>query len=330
MSNSSLLRSTTMLSGLVGFSFLAATAAWAADLTLYTKAPPVTLDPAVDGVNGKVDGYGGSIANKRMFGANGTLSLPAPGQFGVQLDGNIGRLDDRTFGALAGHWFWRNPSQMLIGVYVSNTFWDRFGGVYLTQVAGEGEYYFGKFTVQGIVGAEFGNSVSNSTSGTFIVPPGNQPCCAGGTPGVATTTTFTEGYDIKTRFFDQINLKYYFIDNFDAFVGHRYLGGKNALALGGELAAPIGKNMMASAFVEARVGENDFHGVWGGVKLYFGQSDKPLIARHRRDDPPNWTVDTLFSILNNHTGSESSTSTKFCTPPRVLLPNGNCESGRPT
>jgi hypothetical protein len=329
MSNRTLLQSTTMLSGLVGCTFLAAGAAWAADLQVYTKAPKATLastlDPAVDGVNGKLDGYGGSIASMRIFGVNGSLSLPVSGQYGVQFDGNIGSLDSSKFAAGAGHWFWRNPSQMLVGVYASETYWDRFGGVDVTQVAGEGEYYLGKFTVQGIAGVEFGNSVSSSATSTSIVPPGTQPCCAGGTPGVATTTTFSQGYDIKTRFFDQINLKYYFDDNFSAYVGHRYLGGENALALGGELATPLGKGLMASAFVEGRVGEDNFRGVWGGLKLYFGQSDKPLIARHRRDDPPNWTTDTLFSILNNNTSSSSSTSSHFCTAPRTLQANGNCE-----
>jgi hypothetical protein len=29
------------------------------------------------------------------------------------------KLDDSSFGAVAGHWFWRDPSQMLIGIYVS-------------------------------------------------------------------------------------------------------------------------------------------------------------------------------------------------------------------
>ena len=330
MSKHGLLQTTTMLSGIVGCTFLAASAAWAADMNVYTKAPAATLasklDPAVDGLNGKFDVYGGSISNKNLFGVNGTFSVPLAGQFGLQIDGNIGTLDSSTFGALAGHWFWRNPRQMLVGIYASQTYWNRFGGVHVTQVAGEGEYYFGQFTLQGIAGAEFGNSASSSTTSTSIIPPGTQPCCLGGTPGLATTTAFSEGYDIKTRFFDQINLKYYLTENFSALVGHRYLGGQNALALGGEFASPLGKNVMASAFVEARIGENDFRGVWGGLKLYFGPDDKSLIARHRRDDPPNWTVDTLFSILNNHTTSQSSTSKPFCTPPRQLLPNGNCEA----
>jgi hypothetical protein len=79
--------------------------------------------------------------------------------------------------------------------------------VHVTQVAGEGEAYLGRFTVQGIAGVEFGNSVSNTTFGFGVIPP------VGGLPGVNTVNAFTEGYDVRTRFFDQINLKYYFTDN---------------------------------------------------------------------------------------------------------------------
>jgi hypothetical protein len=54
---------------------------------------------------------------------------------------------------------------------------------------------------------------------------------------------------------------------------------------------------MASAFVEGRVGSNQFEGIWGGLRVYFGQKEKSLIRRHREDDPTTW--DTLFSIIGN-------------------------------
>ena len=38
----------------------------------------------------------------------------------------------------------------------------------------------------------------------------------------------------------------------------------------------------------SRAGEGSFHGVWGGVRFYFGQKDKTLIRRHREDDPTDW------------------------------------------
>jgi Hom_end-associated Hint len=152
-----------------------------------------------------------------------------------------------------------------------------------------------------------------------------------------TVTTFTESYDVKTRFFDQINLAYYPTENWKAFVGHRYLGGRNAIALGSEFAQPLGGGVVGSLFVEARFADHDFPSIWGGLRFYFGQSDTPLIARHRRDDPPIWSADSLFSILNNHstsasgvsnqtsTSATSSSSTQFCLPPRPFLVGGFCE-----
>jgi hypothetical protein len=81
---------------------------------------------------------------------------------------------------------------------------------------------------------------------------------------------------------------------------------------------------MTSAFVEARTGEGQFNGVWGGLKVYFGQKDKSLMRRHREDDPPFW--DTLHSIVNNYHSSGSSTSTLFCNGGQDLQPDGTCES----
>ena len=312
-----------MLSGIVGGTFLTVPTVIAADLVPLKAPPSALLDPAVDGLNEKFIGFGGTIANRSVGGGLGAVSIPLQGQFGAQIDGGLGSLDGRGFASIAGHLFWRNPKQGLAGLYVNHTYWDQFGGVYVTQVAGEGAYYFGRITLEGIAGVEFGNAVSNTTTATSIVPPGG----IGAPPGIATTTTFIQGFDVRTRFFDQINLKYSFTDDWNGYVGHRYLGGRNALALGTEYARPLGRGVMGSAFVEARVGEGEFHGVWGGFKLYFGHKDKPLIARQRQDDPPVWSSDTLFSILNNETSSASSTSTAFCGAGQQIGPKtGNCEA----
>jgi hypothetical protein len=321
-----LLLSTTMLAGTVGSLLLSGFTATAADLPFKAQRKVTEpLDPpAVDGWNVKAEGYGGSIAGRSFGGGQGSITAPLPGPFGVQIDGGAGRLDGRMFDQVAGHLFWRNPNQALFGLYVSNTFWDQFGGVNVTHAGAEGELYWGRFTLQGIAGVEFGNSVSNATTATAIQPMGlgfNPPA------GVITTSTFITGFDVKTRFFDMVNLKYYFADNASAYVGHRFLGDKNALALGAEAALPFGHGIMGSAFIEGRVGEGDFHGVWGGIRFYFGNGDKPLIARHRTQDPNNWMPDNLFSILNSSTSSGSTSSTLFCDPPRTLLPDGSCEVG---
>ena len=298
-------RSINAQGALLASAILAGVIAWptaqaqAADLMPIKAPPPAASVYAVDGLNAKFDAFGGSIANRDVEGVRGAVTAPLSGPYGFQIDLGAGSLDGRAFGNIAGHLFWRDPSHALLGLYVSHTHWDQLGGVHASQVAGEGELYFGRFTLGGVAGVEFGNSVASSTTTTTTVPPGI------GVPGVTTTSVFTQGFDVKTRFFDQVNLKYYVTDDWDAYVGHRYQGGLNALALGTEVGIPVTRGIMASGFLEARVGEQDFHGVWGGVRFYFG-NDKPLIGRHRTQDPD--TYDALFSLLNSQTQSGSTSS----------------------
>jgi hypothetical protein len=321
------LLTTTMLTGIVGGVFLSVTRAGAADVAAvpYYKAPVILEQPAVDGINGKVEAWVGNIDRLSLYGYRGAFSIPLATQWGLQVDTSAGSLGSRAFGSIAPHLFWRDPSRGLVGLYASHTYWDQFGGVHVTQVAGEGEAYWGRFTVQGIVGVEFGNSVTSIATGGGVFPgPNPGPVPGGVPPGSIVNALFLQGYDIKTRFMDQINLKYYFTDDWNGYIGHRYLGGLNALALGTEAAVPLGWGRMGAVFVEARLGEHQFQGIWGGLKLYFGQRDKTLIRRQREDDPTYW--DTLHSIVNTYGSSGTATSTPFCTPPRVLQPNGTCES----
>jgi hypothetical protein len=303
---------TTMLVGVVGASFLSARDARAGDSVF---APNYA---AVDGVNGRVEALGGSLAHMSYYGSRGSLSLPLNGPFGVQFDGKLASLGGRTLGKIGTHLFWRNPAQGLLGIYASYVHWNQFGGVHAVHVGGEGEYYWGRWTLQGVAGVEFGNSSSNILTSTSIVPPN------GNTPGTISTSTLIDGYDIKTRFFDQINLKYYWTDNWDTYIGHRYFGGKNALALGTEAALPIGLGggRMASAFVEGRIGSGNYQGVWGGLKFYFGQTDKTLIRRHREDDPP--PVDDIFGIVNNFNQQLLQAIQQFCNNGPPI--DGSCEA----
>jgi hypothetical protein len=310
------LLSTTMLSGFAGASLcIAAWTASAADLsTPYFKAPPAPLfEPAVDAFNTKVEGFGGSVGGKSLYGSAGAMTVPLQGQYGAQVDGMVAGLDGSALTAVAGHLFWRNPSQALFGIYGSFTNWDRFGGVNVGQIAAEGEYFWGRFTLQGLLGAEFGNSASVVGSSTTLIPVPN---------GTLISTT-TQGFDVKTRFFDQINLKYYFNDYLSGYAGHRYLAGKNMAALGGEVAFPVARGVLGSAFVEGRLGESNTNSIWGGIKFYFGPDDKPLIKRQRQEDPPIYVIDTAITASSSGTPSSSSTSL-HCT--NGVKHNGTCEA----
>lgn len=314
--------STTMLSGMAGA--LLSAPAYAQNTQTPQNVPglpvpglPVPALPAVDGFNWNFDALAGSIAHLGIVGGAAAFTIPVGRQNGFQLDLHGGSLDGDGYGTAAGHLFWRDPNVGLLGFYGSFTRWNRYGGADVTQLSGEFEGYFGRWTLQGIAGVEFGNWVVASpgdiTRSTSITPV---PSVVG-VPGTATTRTISNSgaviYDIKTRFFDQINLKYYLTDNWDMYVGHRYLGGLHALALGTEFSLPLASGVMSSLFVEARIGEENFEGVWGGLKFYFGNSDKTRIRRHREDYVNKW--DNLFSILNSRTqlpATSQSRTTVFC------------------
>jgi hypothetical protein len=246
-----------------GFSF-ASGEVRSADMPV--KAAPAGCVQAVDGINGKLAGLGGSFGDHSIYGALGSLTLPLGCEWGFQFDATGASFDRRFLGAAAGHLFWRDPAKALLGVYGSFTYWDQVGGVRIGHVGPEAELYFGRWTLQGVAGVEFGNNPSELVGGLI------------------------QAYDIRTRFFDQVNIAYYLQDDLKVYAGHRYLGGSNALALGGEYGIPVGHGVMAALFAEGRVGERDYHGVWGGVRFYFGQKDKTLIRRHREDDPNDWNV----------------------------------------
>jgi hypothetical protein len=271
-----LVRVASILCGVAGSICLSTMTAGAADLP--TKAPkPIGCVQAVDGLNAKVAGWGGSLANKGLYGGSGSVALPLGCEFGAQIDGTAASFDSRFLGSVGGHLFWRDPSKGLLGAYGSYTFWDKAGGVRANHIGPEGELYNGRWTLQGVAGVEFGNTTS------------------------ATVGNLIQTYEIKTRFFDQVNLAYYLQDNLKVYAGHRYLGGKNALALGGEYGIPMSRGVMAALFAEGRIGENDYHGIWGGLRFYFGQKDKTLIRRHREDDPTDWGGG--FDGINNGSGT---------------------------
>jgi hypothetical protein len=284
-----------MLSSVVGASFITVLTAQAADVPVVTKAPTTAPLPAVDGINYKAELFGGAFDSRGFGGVKGSVTMPLAPRYGFQLDGIAGSLHSDFFGQAAAHLFWRDPAVGLLGLYASYTRWDRFGGVHAHHVAVEGEYYNGPWTLQGILGAEGGGTTS-----AFINP------------------LTIETYDVKSRFFDQINLHYYYQQNARVTVGHRYLGGKHALALGGEWAIPLAPRAMGAFTLEGRIGENDYKGVWAGLKIYYGQHDKPLIARHRQDDPNIWMM--IPAILNS----------RDFVPVPVIAVDGDADGDGPT
>jgi len=62
------------------------------------------------------------------------------------------------------------------------------------------------------------------------------------------------------------------------------MGGGEHLSLGLEYQASRNDRYGLSLFGEGRSDGNDYTGVWGEIRLYFGEN-KSLIRRHRENDP---------------------------------------------
>ena len=224
--------------------------------------------PAVDGLNAKIDGYGGGANHiSSLYGADGSLSIPLAQQWGAQIDGGVGSFNSSGTARGAGHVFWRDPSVGLVGAYGSYSHWNGIGAVNVPRIgtdigryAAEGEYYWGRWTVGGLAGYE-----------TVRV---NLPVVAGLAP-----------FSIPNRFFDAISASYYVTDNFKLSIGHVYTIGRNALTLGSEYGFALGGGRMAALFAQGVIAGGGKNAVLGGLRVYFGQHDKTLIERNRQDDP---------------------------------------------
>lgn len=287
-----------LLAGLSAFSCLPA---HAADVAV--KAPGIVYPaPAVDGFNTKIDAFGGTLTNESLYGAKGSFSLPLGHSYGLQIDGAVGSFDSEVFAAGQAHLFWRDPSRALFGLYASHTFWDKFSGLNATQLGAEGYLYNGPWSLGGTAGVEFGNATSGIVGGLI------------------------ESYDVQTRFFDKIDLSYYLNDNFRISVGHRYTGGRHAAAAGLEFGVATGGGTMVALFGEGRLGEDDYRGIWGGLRLYWGQKDKPLIGRHRQDDPPGFEPDNLATMKNGMTTKPvpDKSAPAGCPPEAPYMTSNGC------
>jgi len=237
--------------------------------------------PAVDGFNAKIDGYGGGANHiSSLYGADGSLAFPIAQQWGVQLDGGVGSFNSSGTARGAGHVFWRDPSVGLLGAYGSYSHWNGIGGVIIprtglsiSRFGAEGEYYWGRWTFGGVVGYE---------TVRF-----NIPAIVPGVPA----------FSIPDRFFDSIRTSYYVTDNLKLSIGHIYTIGRNALTLGSEYGFALGGGRMAALFAEGVIAGGGANLVRGGLRIYFGQHDKPLIDRNRQDDPHDEDALELAGIL---------------------------------
>src|SRR5437588_4365028 len=129
----------------------------AADLPRPRVVPPAPLQlPAVSQHNAKIGAFGGSIDGDQGWGLLGAFSVPLHRQWGLQVDGMWGSAGGSSFWGAAGHLFWRNPTQGLVGLYGSWVDWSPIGAQ-VQKIGLEAEGYRGAWTVSGILAMQSGD-----------------------------------------------------------------------------------------------------------------------------------------------------------------------------
>lgn len=127
--------------------------------------------PAVSAPNYKLDFSAGSFQGTHngdtTFEARGSYSAPLSFGTGYQIDGAIASVEngDVTWGAVAGHYFWRDPSVGLSGIYGDVSWYDN---VSYATVAYEGEYYYDRFTFASATGVQFGDVDTSFFTDSYI------------------------------------------------------------------------------------------------------------------------------------------------------------------
>lgn len=223
----------------------------AALLAAVTTAGPAVADdnlPAVSEFNSKVSAVGGAYDGMSVYLAEGSFSLPLTHSLGLQIDAIGGLHDGDGLGGGAAHLFWRDPSIGLAGLYGSGFASTADRNYTVGNVGVEGALYLGSFSLEALVGAQFVNRRDTDIFGTALVA-------------------------------------FYPIDDLRLHAGYRYWFGENIGVAGFEWQFP-GQNdnsINFGLFADGQVREDVVAG-WGGVRIYFG-SQKPLIRRHREDDP---------------------------------------------
>jgi hypothetical protein len=208
--------------------------------------------PAVDGVNGKLS-FAGLVDGPDVQNISGAVSFPLGQNMGLQIDGYAANVDLDILGGFpvyggAAHLFWRDPTQGLIGLYTDAIHFDVLSGYTVFNTGVEASLYLDRFSIDGALGYTYG--------------------------------------DVRDEdVFSQMSVSYYPTDNLSLYLGHGYAHGQNSVIYGAEWAFANQRRTASSFFAKGSVSEDGDHIAEIGVTIYFGQNRKPLLRRHREDDP---------------------------------------------
>ena len=211
--------------------------------------------PAVDGLNGKIT-YTNSIDGSDISMFSGSIAVPLGHSFGLQIDGafmpdiSVEGLGDSSLYGVGAHAFWRDPNRGLLGLVGHISHADFLDGIQFYTAAVESEKYWDQLSLENFVG-------------------------------------FTKVDFRDADFLSRSTLAYYPIDNLQFYVGHFHAHGFHGLRLGSEWSLGSRAGATPAIYADAAIIEGGHTSITAGARVYFGQSDKSLIRRHREDDPIN-------------------------------------------
>jgi hypothetical protein len=235
--------------------------------------------PAVSAVNGKlsteggVTGFGGDSSGVGVV--KGSLTTPLGHAFGFQVDGMAGTAFNAGFGGGTAHLFWRDPAIGLFGPFASL---EGGSGVRLGWYGAEAELYAGIFTFGAWGG--YHDAVDNSFAvsgssgfygGSLTVYPLRDLALSLGATSEFSRVTGNGTLEFQPDLFARHNVSFY---------------------------------------VDAAVADHSAYSVTAGIRFYFGP-DKPLIRRHREDDPPELANLVATSFLGQNAPPISVTETQY-------------------
>ncbi|MBN9471239.1 MAG: hypothetical protein J0J10_20935 [Bosea sp.] len=218
--------------------------------------------PAVDGLSGKVMFIHGGTGGDNWTGLEGAVTLPLGQRFGLQLDGAAGGLDGSlgksAFYGTGAHLFWRDPSTGMVGVEAGYARLDAGGGINTYSLGIEAERYWNSITLAGLVGL---TDASGATYATAL------------------------RHDLGTHFVAGASFTWYPDDNLALTASGAVSGGHVVAGLGIEWALTSTRSAQPSLFARAALHQGGDVTALAGLSIYFGGQPKPLIRRHREDDP---------------------------------------------
>jgi hypothetical protein len=234
------------------------TATLVATIVLTTPIVSVRADgpaSAVSALNGKLSTEGGVTgaegASSGVGMVNGSITTPLGHAFGLQVDGLAGTAFNSFFGGGTAHLFWRDPAIGLFGPVASV---QAGSGVRLGWYGAEAELYAGIFTFGAWGG--YHEVVDNQVGAT-----------------VSANSGFYAG-----------RVTVYPIPDLALSIG----AGSEFNRANGNATLEFQPDLFArhnvAFFVNGALAEPSAHSVTAGIRIYFGP-DKPLIRRHREDDP---------------------------------------------